>query len=213
MKKTNTIIASSILAAAMAFSSCAPAKTEADDVTESNNPTEIVAHASHETNNTEPADLPDSTECVEASDEKVLLIDNGILGESEFDYSYDITKTIIETVDESKVGTEKTIEFMGKQYKLLYDRTYKGILLNTSADDYKIVESGDKQDDELGSVSLLFDDTVYSILAHPIIMLDIQNCKSGEEVKALVEESLKDEIDFAKYNDCTIKEPDESAAF
>lgn len=110
MKKTNSILASSMLAAAMAFSSCAPAKTEADDVTESNNPTEIVALASQETNNTEPADLPDSTECVEASDEKVLLIDNGTLGESEFDYSYDIQKTIIQTIDKNKEGKEKTIE-------------------------------------------------------------------------------------------------------
>ncbi len=213
MKKTNTIIASSILVAAMAFSSCVPAKTEADDVTESINPTEVTALASPETNNTESADLPDSTECIETSGEKVLLIDNGTLGESEFDYSYDITKTIIETVDESKVGTEKTIEFMGKQYKLLYERTRYGVLLSIKVDDYKIVEAEGEYADEIGYIDLLPDGTIYSIIANPIFSIDIQSCKSGEDVRALVEESLKDEIDFSKYEHYSIVEPDEEAAF
>ncbi|MBR5714922.1 MAG: hypothetical protein IKX58_09135 [Clostridia bacterium] len=213
MKKTNLILASSILTAAIAFSSCAPAKTEADDVTESINPTEVTALASPETNNTEYADLPDSTECVEASDENVLLIYNGMDGYSEFDYSYDITKTIIETVDESKVGTEKTVEFMGKQYKLLYERSRYGVLLSIKVDNYKIVEAEGEYADEIGYIDLLPDGTIYSITANPIFSIDIQSCKSGEDVRALVEESLKDEIDFSKYEHYSIAEPDEEAAF
>ena len=213
MKKTNLILASSILTAAIAFSSCAPAKTEADDVTESINPTEVTALASPETNNTEYADLPDSTECVEASDENVLLIYNGMDGYSEFDYSYDITKTIIETVDESKVGTEKTVEFMGKQYKLLYERSRYGVLLSIKVDNYKIVEAEGEYADEIGYIDLLPDGTIYSITANPIFSIDIQSCKSGEDVRALVEESLKDEIDFRKYEHYSIAEPDEEAAF
>lgn len=213
MKKTNTIIAASMLAAAMAFSSCTPTKTGADDVTESINPTEVTALASPETNNTEPADLPDSTECVEASDENVLLIYNGMDGYSEFDYSYDITKTIIETVDESKVGNEKTVEFMGKQYKLLYEKNYNDVLRNIKVDNYKIVEAEGEYADEIGHIKLLPNGTIYSITANPIFSIDIQSCKSGEDVRVLVEESLKDEIDFSKYEHYSIVEPDEEAAF
>ncbi|MBR5714919.1 MAG: hypothetical protein IKX58_09120, partial [Clostridia bacterium] len=138
--------------------------------------------------------------------------DNGTLGESEFDYSYDIQKIIIQTIDKNKEGKEKTIEFAGKQYKLRYDKTVEYYLLNTTVDEYRIIKE-DAEQEERCCVRLLPDDTIYTIADHPILSIDIKEGESGEKVKAKVENALKDEIDFDEYEYCRIDEPDDSAGF
>lgn len=111
----------------------------------------------------------------------------------QFDYE---TKEIRD-FDESKAGTEKTVEFLGKQYRLVYKETITSVLDDLTCDKY----SADGSENDYAI--LLPDDSVYALCLYydhdPIFDLDISETDDPELVRTEVEEALKTEIDFSRF--------------
>lgn len=203
MKKTNSILASSMLAAAIAFLSCAPS-TE-------NTPADTIAPSASQGIVTT---APEETEKnASLTDGQVLLINNGQYGESGIEYIFDCEDMIM-TVDENKVGTEKTVEFLGKQYGLVYNQTVTYVTHNATVDEYCL--TGDMKLNRYGNenhIRLLPDDSVFSISLDPILKIDIAENESVEDIRADVEKALQNEIDFDKFEFCNVTEPNEEAGY
>lgn len=110
-----------------------------------------------------------------------------------FDYEAKETRF----VDESKAGTEKTVEFHGRQFELTYEQTIVSVIDDLTCDKYS-VNGAEKE-----YVILLPDDSIYVLgmsIKRPIFELDVTGSDDPDAVRAIVEEALKDEIDFSRYD-------------
>jgi hypothetical protein len=106
--------------------------------------------------------------------------------------------------DESKIGTKKTIKFAGKSFSLVYKSSIQNYSLNNVYDVYDLVgyDHSDYEWDFKNRVSLRQDGSVVSFLTNsskPIVMLDIKWDDSEQTGRAAVEDALKNDIDFSRY--------------
>lgn len=155
---------------------------------------------------TEPAEtaISDASEAVaeptESPSSRVLLINNGTYGDAYFYKNYDVSETVIEYADESKAGLEKTVEFLGKRYELVYNSTVTYVVGNITGDVYYI-KGGEYElygNVHQSKVVLLPDDTLVMFLAPTPLSVDLNECKNMEDVRIAAEEALSGEIDFGE---------------
>ncbi|MBR0135032.1 MAG: hypothetical protein IJM18_02425 [Clostridia bacterium] len=106
--------------------------------------------------------------------------------------------------DESKIGTKKTIKFAGKSFSLVYKSSIQNYSLNYVNDMYDLVgyDHSDYEWDYKNRVSLRQDGSVVFFNTNsdmPFVMLDIKRDDSEQTVRAAVEDALKNDIDFSRY--------------
>ena len=157
-------------------------------------------------------DVPELTEGPEISGEpaapdRVLLV-----GESWYAGPSDMDPMPVRTVDPDKAGAEKTIEFAGVTYDLVYRNTITFVMMNDiSADEYSIVGRA-----ESSIVRILPDDTVIEISTvedeERICTVDIKDCADDQALRAAVENALSGEIDFGRFESFSITVPDETGS-
>ena len=112
------------------------------------------------------------------------------------DPHFDYDTKEIHTVDESKVGQERTVELLGKQYRLTYMETIDSIINDVLCDKYSV--NGSEEDYAL----LLPDDSVYYFcMRSDNCLSSIEADESMDEaaVCALVEDAFKNEFDFSRF--------------
>lgn len=115
------------------------------------------------------------------------------------------------TVDESKVGDKKTVNFAGKEYETTYKKTGHYYTGDYTVDFYQIIGSDDTMDSLENTIGLLPDGKIWSVITGSVIDIELAGEKSDEEVRAAVEEALKDEIDFSAFEHNKVSPPDETS--
>ena len=206
MNKINIFASAAIAAIASVAMLLLPACAEdkaSEQTAAINQPTEFVTQAPTESATEEASAQP--TETVESDvNMEVLTIGLGTYNESSTVKSSDIRDKIIKQVNEKKVGNKKTIEFAGHKFELVYKQTRTQVVGNFTPDDYMVVKDGMAVEDT--SVRLLPDGSIESLLIYPIMTFDIGENTNGYEIRAIIEETLKDEVDFDKFEYCDITE-------
>ena len=123
-----------------------------------------------------------------------------------------------EVVEESRAGEPLIFEFAGRKFQLSYDKTYLiDDAVGSDIIDYTVLHdgvaaAGERSND---SVSFLEDGSLQclSLYDNPIV-LETGGKTDNASVRKAIEELFKDEVDFAKYEFCDIKEPNpEGGAF
>lgn len=116
-----------------------------------------------------------------------------------------------QTVEASRAGEPLVFEFAGRKFQLSYDKTYLiDDVVGSDIIDYTVLHdgiapAGERSDD---SVSFLEDGSLQclSLYDNPIV-LETGGKTDNASVRKAIEELFKDEVDFAKYEFCDIKEP------
>ena len=148
---------------------------------------------------TETASPVEPTQPAQAVTCSILEVMNPQLAVSHFDHKNEISETTIVSVDAAKQNSMKTVEFMGRQYDLIYKQTIKYLFGDTTVDQFSV--AGNTAD----SLLLLPDGTVYAALLSPVTTLDIDEHADKETVRAAVEAALGGEIDFTGFEFCDIE--------
>lgn len=138
--------------------------------------------------------------CQKHENSKVLAIQGGFLGSTDTQ-TFEITERATTSIEKTKLGSHKNIEFAGKQYELIYCQTINYVVGGTEVDQYTVI--GGKKGD---SILLLPNDTIYAMLCSSIKSIDVDKHASTDSVKAAVESALSDEISFSNFEHCTVNE-------
>ncbi|MBR5713719.1 MAG: hypothetical protein IKX58_02870, partial [Clostridia bacterium] len=215
MNKINIFASAAIAAIAsgamLLFPACAEDKAS-EQTAAINQPTEVVTQAPTESATEEASARPTETPEPDEDTVDVLTIKTDSYYGSGTHYfrGYDINETVRFSTKKGANDDIRTIEFAGKKYELKYTRTIEYIKLNDAiVDEYEIItDNAPKSSSDIDHVELLPDGTPFGILTKPIATININECKNGEDVRKVVEEALKDEIDFSAFDEYEILEPD-----
>lgn len=202
MKKFNACI-SLILAVIMmaiilpACTSSEPPASPAAKTPEATEAAEITAEPAS-ARPIEETEAPAETEKPNpAADARVLAVfEPSVL---EFDpSSYDLGFPVTEYVDGSMAGEEMTFEFAGKQYDLVYTSTFNLLYRSSVFCDYELKQPNEIKD---STFRFLPDGTPVSMLMidSAFVTVDIDENADVDSVRAAVEDTLRDELDFDRY--------------
>ena len=209
MNKINIFASAAIAAIASGAMLLLPACAEdkASEQTASiNQQTEAVTQAPTESLVEETAQPSETTEPNENTVDVLTIKTDSYYGSgTHFFRGYDINETVCFSTNEGLLNDTKTIEFAGNKYELKYTRTIEYVLLNTVVDEYEVItDNPPASASDIEHVELLPDGTPYAILTESVSKINMNDCKTGEDVRKAVELTLKDEIDFSAFDVCKI---------
>ena len=174
-----------------------------------NQPTEVVTQAPTESLVEETAQPSETTEPNENTVDVLTIKTDSYYGSgTHFFRGYDINETVRFSTKKDAPDNTRTIEFAGNKYELKYTRTIEYVLLNTVVDEYEVItDNPPENSSDIEHVELLPDGTPYAILTESVSKINMNDCKTGEDVRKAVELTLKDEIDFSAFDVCKIEDP------
>ncbi len=117
---------------------------------------------------------------------------------------YDIGETDIRSIEKDLVGTKKTIEFAGREFKLEYKLTHTRIVGDYTVREYRVLGG-----DERSYIFLLPDDTVCAVRT-VTFRIDISRAESTDEIRQICENTLKDHVDFSSFEYCDAYDPSDT---
>ncbi len=212
MNKINIFASAAIAAIASGAMLLLPACAEdkASEQTASiNQPTEVVTQAPTESLVEETAQPSETTEPNENTVDVLTIKTDSYYGSgTHFFRGYDINETVRFSTKKDAPDNTRTIEFAGNKYELKYTQTIEYVLLNTVVDEYEVItDNPPASASDREHVELLPDGTPYAILTESVSKINMNDCKTGEDVRKAVELTLKDEIDFSAFDVCKTEDP------
>ena len=213
MNKINIFASAAIAAIASGAMLLLPACAEdkaSEQTAAINQPTEVVTQAPTESAteeaSTQPTETPEPDE--DTVDVLTIKTDSYYGSGTHFFRGYDINETVRFSTNEGLLNDIRTIEFAGNKYELKYTRTIEYVLLNTIVDEYEVITDNPPESAfDREHVELLPDGTPYAILTESVSKINMNDCKTGEDVRKAVELTLKDAIDFSAFDVCKIEDP------
>ncbi len=129
----------------------------------------------------------------------VMQIGQGISGSKITCFNEPSVERLSITQDAAKAGKTATISFAGKEYHLEYQETRQYVIGDVIVDQYRILNSA--ATDGNACVELLPDGKILAIKGEPLYRLSIEKDWTAEQVRPVLEERLKNEVDFSQYSD------------
>lgn len=144
----------------------------------------------------------------------ILELKSDTLGESGFTHHADIDSEVIRTVDESKVGTQKSFTFLGKTYNSVYLKTIEYVFGNVTVDWYKLIDCESLYDKSEPCAVFLPDGELYALVNTPVLRLEgVDKHTNAAKVRAKLENLISGEFELSsfeyfKYMDTLMSAPD-----